>query len=639
MLLPARRATSTSLAVRPASIVRAPGRDLEALTAAAVRVNKSRAGNMRRLIQPWQQRALAYYDIVGECWNSAQFYSRSLKQVRLYVAERDDNGELQETEDPEALDQLERIQDPGGGGYSRLLDAYGRLWFLAGEGYYLITNPDGDDESWEFVSSDELRLNGAGEYTRFAAPSLPAQMLRDVPDTAYQPVGDEALVYRVWRPHPRYSALADSPVRAVLDLLEELVLLTLTVRARAKSRLAANGILFIPDELSLKPPEAVGDEDAELDPFLADIIEQIVTPIENPGTASAVSPALVRGAGEWIEKVKLLQISNPLETYPEQGLRTEAVRRYAIGIEMPAEILTGTADVNHWGAWLIDEQAARQYIFPVCQTLVDDLTSIFLRPTLRQAGVADWEKYVFAFDASAVVAHPDRAKDARELHDRLVISDETLRDSNNFNDSDAPDDDELRRRIGIKLKDVGIALGEPYEPAVTPLLNPDEEQTGEEGAPQSGGEVDAGAPEGIPADEGVTASLVAQNRTHGFLVHGILRGRQLAGGRLRTILQHASPESFELSLTPLEKLADVPNDRLAEALGAQWVRAHAGRNEQTLVQGATAGMPEILRSWGISKAATDKLCALIEQHAARTLYSTATELPKPVRTLIASAAK
>lgn len=629
------RPTSTALAVRPASVVRAPGRDIEALTAAAIRVNRRSAGDMRRLIQPWQQRALAYYDIVGECWNSAQFYSRSLKQVRLFVAERGEDGELEETEDPEALDQLARIQDPGGGGYTRLLDAYGRLWFLCGEGYYLITNPDGEDESWEFVSSDELRLNGAGEYTRFAAPSLPAQMLRDVPDAAYQPIGDEALVFRVWRPHPRYSALADSPVRAVLDLLEELVLLTLAVRARAKSRLAANGILVIPDELSPTPPGTIGDEDPLADPFLEDIIEQIVTPIENPGTAAAVAPAMIRGASEYIEKIKLIQISNPLETYPEQGLRTEAVRRYAIGIEMPAEILTGTADVNHWGAWLIDEQGAKQYIFPVCQTLVDDLTSVFLRPTMRATGRADWDRFVFGFDASAVVAHPDRTKDAKDLHGMLVISDEALREAANFNDGDAPDEAEYDRRVGVQLKDATLATEGRYEVQSTPLINEDDEQTDEEGAPQSGAEVDAAAPEGIPADE----ALIAQNRVQGFMAAAILRARQLAGGRLRGVLQHADAESFKISLTAEDELAGIPNDRLAEALGQEWVQAHAGRNEQMLVQGATAGMPDILRSWGVAPEAAEQLCSLVSQHAARTLYSTATDLPKPLRNLIVQATR
>lgn len=631
--------------MRRASVARrqASSREIIELTAAAVRVRKPRAGQYRRLIQPWQSRALSYYDLVGECWNSAQFYSRSLRQIRLFVAERDDNGELKETENETVKNELARIQDPGGGGYSRLLDAYGRLMFLCGEGYFLVTNPDLDEESWEFVSSDELRIDGDGTYTRFAAPSLPAQLLRDPPDTSYKPVGDEALVMRAWRPHPRYSALADSPVRAVLELLEELVLLTLAVRARAKSRLAANGILYLPDGLSQATMEAVGDEDPMLDPFMEDLIEQVVSPIESPGTAAAVLPALIRGPDDLGEKIKFIQISNPLETYPEQGLRTEAVKRYAIGIEMPSRLLTGEA-ANHWGDWLLEEQAAKQYIFPMCQQLCDDLTSVYLRPTLKDDNVPDWDRYVIGYDASAVVAHPDRAKDARELHDRLVISDEALRNATAFNDSDAPDDDELNRRIGVKLKDVGLATGEPYDPGKTPAINADEEQTGEEGAPQAGGEVDAGAPEDIPTDGEMTvrgAAFAVEresviSRMLGGCAIAIIRGRELAGSRLRTKMQHMPATEFSTSLTPHETLAQerIPSAELARALGIEWVRTHAG-SERSLVSGCTAGLREMLLAWGLDEKGADGLCELVITHAARTLYGgTPADQGKAIRSYV-----
>lgn len=612
----------------------ASNRRIDELTAAAVRVSRKRSGEYRRLVQPWQMRALSYYDLVGECWNSAQFYSRSLKQVRLFVAERDDAGELEETDDPTVQGELARIQDPGGGGYSRLLDAYGRLMFLCGEGYFLVTNPDGDDESWEFVSSDELRIDGEGSYTRFAAPSLPAQLLRDVPDSAYKPIGDEALVMRVWRPHPRYSALADSPIRAVLDLLEELVLLTLAVRARAKSRLAANGILFLPDGLSQAPLEAVGDEDPMLDPFMEDLIEQIVSPVENPGTAAAVAPAIIRGPDDLGEKIKLIQISNPLETYPEQGLRTEAVKRYAIGIEMPAEMLTGTGTVNHWGAWLIDEQAAKQYIFPMCQQLCDDLTSVYLRPTLKQANVPNWERYVVGYDASAIVAHPDRVKDAKDLHDRLVISDKALRDAADFNDTDAPSIDELNRRIGVKLQDAALATSGEYDPGETSSINADEEQTGAEGAPQSGAEVDAGAPEGIPSETGETGEMSSRTagerelvvaRILGLCAGGVARGRQIAGSRLRARIGRMNGE-LSASLTPADQLPNVPNEELARALGVQFVRSYAG-SEKALVKGATAGMADLLRTWGLDEKAIEGLDELVVSVAARSLYTKASAEP------------
>jgi hypothetical protein len=594
-----------------------PNVPLPALTAAATRANRKKAGYMRRLIQPWQARAMSYYDLVGECWNAAQFYSRSLKQVRLYAATRDDSGEI--TEDgvpPNVQEEVARIQDPGGGGYSRLMDAYGRIMFLIGEGYFLITNPEGDEESWEFVSPDELRLTGDGAYTRFAAPSLPAEEFMDIPDTAYQPVGNEALIYRVWRPSPRYSLLADSPIRAVLDVLEELVLLTLAVRSTAKNRLVRNGILYVPDEISPVALGTEGDEDMSNDPFIQNIQNQLVAGIENPGTSAAVSPALVRGPAEYADALKWIQVSNPLETYPEEGLRNEAIRRFATGIEMPAEILLGTADVNHWGAWLIDEQAAKNYIFPACQSLCDDLTAVFLRPVLKAAGVPNWGDYVIAYDASAVVAKPDRTDSWKDAHDRLVISDASYREAIDANEEDAPDQNEWDRRAAVKMNDPD-ALVIPY--SAQTVDEADDQESGQIGAPDLDPDdgLEEGAPERptTPPAEGLA---LKRGAVLGAVQAALVRARKQAGSRLRNRIRSLAPETFAAALVPFEDLPTVPDHRLGEVLGAEWVRTHAG-GEASLVRGRQEELREVLASFGVNGEIADKLEADVLVFAARGL--------------------
>ncbi len=578
-----------------------PPTELNALTAAAKRANRKTAGYMRRLIQPWQARAMSYYDLVGECWNAAQFYSRSLKQVRLYAATRDEDGEItDEGVPPDVQEMVARIQDPGGGGYSRLMDAYGRIMFLIGEGYFLITNPDGDEEAWEFVSPDELRLTGDGAYTRFAAPSLPAEEFDDIPDTAYQPVGNEALIYRVWRPSPRYSQLADSPIRAVLDILEELVLLTLAVRSTAKNRMVRNGILYVPDEISPAALGTEGDEDMSNDPLIANIQEQLVAGIQNPGTSAAVSPALLRGPAEYADNLKWIQVSNPLETYPEEGLRTEAIRRFATGIEMPAEILMGTADVNHWGAWLIDEQAAKNYIFPACQSLCDDLTSVFLRPALKAAGVANWQDYVIAYDASAVVAKPDRTADYKDAHDRLVISDAAYREALDANEQDAPDQNEWDRRAAVKMNDPD-ALVIPYSAGGPD--DADDQLAGEDGGPtpDSDETPQEEAPDRptTPPAEGLA---IQRGAVLGAVQAALVRARKQAGSRLRNRIRAMAPETLATDTD----LTTVPDHRLAEVLGAEWVRIHAG-GEGALVRGRQEELREVLASFGVNGEIADKL--------------------------------
>jgi hypothetical protein len=633
--LPRRTSGNTIERVRGGNVTIAHPADvkLAALTAAAQRVDKRNSGQMRRLVQAWQILALSYYDTVGECWNAAQFRSRSLKKVRIFAGEVDDSGEITETENPKAKAVVARIQDPGGGGYSRLLDAYGRLTWMIGEGYYLITESEDGDEQWEFVSPLELRINGDGNYTRFAAPSLPAELLQDIPDTAFKPIGDEAEVFRIWRPSPSFSKLADSPIRAQLRILEELELLTLAVGARAKSRMAANGILYLPDELTTETVEPGQDDDPHADPLLREVIEGLVAGIVNPGTAAAAAPFVMRGPAEWGDKIKWIQIANPEETYPEEGLRTELIRRFAVGVEMPAEALTGTGDVNHWGAALIDDQAARDYIFPVCDDLVGELTSIFMRPVLREDDVPDWERYVVGYDAAAVVAHPDAGKDAKDLHDRIVISDQALRERTNFIDEDAPSDEEWHRRAALKMNNAA-ALGYAEEVPATDDVNEDAQVTGEEGGPEPDDTVPATEP---PTGEDATTNGEALSaKVAGACAHAIIRHRELAGARLRSRLTAGSdlplPDGFD---------GEVSNDLLASRLGMGWVREHDGRNEMALVTGAASNsLIATLKSLGVANDRAVELSQMVAVHAAKTLFSGApADLPRGVKSFIVAATR
>lgn len=334
----------------------------ESMTAAGTLVRHGQATYLRRLIMPWQIRAFGFYDLLGEIKYSSQFYSRSLSNLVLYAAEKNDDGDIVETENQEVKDAVERIKDPGGGGRSGLLGAYGRLMFLVGEALLFVSiNNDTELEQWEMLSTDELRLLD-GNYTRFMAPTLPATLFKPAPDDAYLPVLNkdghdqfqtgQAAAYRLHRQHPRFSAIADSTLQGALDIAEELVLLTQVVRARARSRMATAGLLFIDERITTRPDEAAPDEDALEDPFLEDLTEALTAPITDEGTAAAVVPLIARvkvpDGVKMQDLVYHLQIVDPLQIYPETGLRMECIRRLAIVLDMPPEILLGTGTANHW---------------------------------------------------------------------------------------------------------------------------------------------------------------------------------------------------------------------------------------------------------------------------------------------------
>jgi hypothetical protein len=331
----------------------ASGLGLEGLTAAGFRVTHQDSDQMRRLIQPWQARSFSYYDQIGEIWYASQFYARMMSLLRLYPAKKNAKGEWEETDDPDAVAALERIQDPGGG-REGLLSSYGRLMFIAGETYLLCsTDPDTGQEQWEMLSTDELRVQ-SGIYTRYRAPSMAAEQLYEAADEDFEPLGDQAVVYRLWRRHPRYSMLADSPMKGVLDLCEELLILTRAVRARGRSRLAGSGILAISEDFSHAPLEATPGEDIEEDPFLRDLKNAMMAPIANEGAASQIVPLVIRGSTEAVERgIRHIQVIDPTQLYPETGLRYECVKRIALGVDMPPEILLGMTDANHW---CVDEE-------------------------------------------------------------------------------------------------------------------------------------------------------------------------------------------------------------------------------------------------------------------------------------------
>lgn len=623
----------------------------DALTASAARVNRAVADSIRRVSQVWQTRAFIYYDIVPEVKYAAQFYSRALALLRLYVGQRQDDGTVEEapTGTPEVvLDTLNRVQDPGGGGREGMQSAYGRLMFLVGETILFASHDDedddefnrSDDEQWEMLSTDELRIEGDGKtYRRLRAPSLEAELYTAIPDDAYEVVSDEeAMAFRLWRRHPRFSFLADSSMQAVLDICEELVLLTQAVRARAKSRLASAGILLVNGRYLDIPAEDEPDEDGDIDPFVRDLMEAMLAPMQNEGAASAVVPHVVRvdvdkDEGGLDAVMRHIQIVDPMQTYPETGLRYELIKRLAIGLDMPPEILLGMQDSNHWTAWQVDEQTWKAHLQPIANQLVADLNSAFFHPTLRRAKVDDFKQWVITYDATAIINHPDRSDDAIKAYDRRAIGKPALRLALGFTEDDAPTEEELYEMLGVAVRDGSLALfGIPsirsggIEPTPGDIVDSSGNQAAPDGAKPPGGtaaETEPAAPEEPVSGEVVgSAGLIADAlvyRIIGASEMAYLRARELAGARLRNSVKRAGG---------LDHLVQgVPPSRICAAIGLQKAVEIKAPNPRALVEGATEILRQTLREWQVTDGVADALGERLEQFAARTLFD---ERPPPL---------
>ena len=103
-------------------------------------------------------------------------------------------------------------------------------------------------------------------------------------------------------------------------------------------------------------------------------------------------------------------------------LREEAVSRFATGLEIPAEILLGIGDVNHWGQWALTSEAIRLGIEPKLATVAYALTQQWLRPILESENVEDWHRWLVWYDTAPLRVRTNRSETALQAYDRGVIS-------------------------------------------------------------------------------------------------------------------------------------------------------------------------------------------------------------------------
>jgi hypothetical protein len=265
--------------------------------------------------------------------------------------------------------------------------------FVTGEG--VLFGYDGGTR-WKFLWKDEVkRFEPGGPWYRV--------------NYEQRPTGEEGVAYRLWAPHPRWSDLADSPMRAVQDICEELLLLTLAVRSTAITRLT-NGMFVIPQEISPSPLDPGLDEDPQQNPFLADWAEHVSNQIDNPGTASAIVPFMLEASYDYLDRVKWIPTHDPATDYMEKALRDECIKRLALSLDMSPEDLLGYTEANHWTGRQVQLDRWRMFGYNKAELWAGSINDAFLRPALREMDYPNWEDVIISFDDSQVVISPERAE-------------------------------------------------------------------------------------------------------------------------------------------------------------------------------------------------------------------------------------
>jgi hypothetical protein len=445
-------------------------RDFRAITASAVRVDlrdsRQLESTARRLAtETWQDDAWEYYDLIGEVKFTANMLASVLSRIRLYPALITDNStvpsNLTSIKDYDAriielaADALD-VLSTGNGGISGLLRDAALNLFVAGE-CFLVEEPgrpsQGLDAKWQIRSVSEIIVKKVGRGERDKVSIKPS---RNATEVDYIHLHDDAFCGRMWRNHGRYSEEADSSLRGLLELLDELLVANREARIASRSRLG-NGILAIPDDFDAAY-QSDGDYDADgemaelsddvQDSFQEALLAAIAAPVNNENSAEGLMPTLIRGPKEAIAAIRHISLGKNLD--PEAQIRADKILdRILAGLDVPKDIVTGLASVKYSNAITIEETLYKAHIEPLVLMIVDQLTEVFYRPFLIQNGVDPKiaRKSTLWYDPSAITTKPSKSESASEGFDKGIISEAAWRRSHGFPEADAPTQNEKAWRL------------------------------------------------------------------------------------------------------------------------------------------------------------------------------------------------
>lgn len=431
------------------------------LRASGVKIGRMSAEQMRIVAgnkQPWQTLAWRYRDMIGELRFALQFRARAISRVRFYIAEViDDDDEpipvsLRNDDDPEkrkrvtlpddfcaaAEAELDRLPLNAGyeflGVWSENFDVAGDCWL---HGY---TNPLTGQEEWKIRSVEAVDVQGSNLTVKNELGQPRKINL------------DEEELHRLWVPHPAYPHLGDSALNALGDVLEDICLVGRELRAVSRSRIMQNGVLFVPESMATTRNVAAEDDTPEgrRRQWMADLEAAMLAPIANEGDAGGVVPMVITGTADDIKAVRYERFEREESPILLEKLG-KSLGRMGNSLDIPPEILTGMADVNHWSAWQIDNSTFRHHLEPSIRLMVDSLTGSFLRTALATQYPPELLRRVrIWYDAGQITENPNRRQDALDALDRILIGPAAGREALGFNDGDAPTPEEALQLIAAK---------------------------------------------------------------------------------------------------------------------------------------------------------------------------------------------
>jgi hypothetical protein len=544
-------------------IRRRSGRQRNSLTAAAQRVDAGNSSTFRKSMttgDDWQADAWRYLQAVGEFQYFVSWRSWSASRCRLVASAMDEQGEPTggiPDDDPLAAEIRKIVNDIASGitGQAKLVRRTAYLLSVVGECWIgmVVRDPSREEvpggqplptdlnrpgfqrEQWYVFGKDQI-----------AASSQEIQLkLPDGTKHTFDPNID--ILFRVWDEHPKDPSLPISPAWSTLDALNEIVQATATIDQANNSRLIGNGLLFVPQEMSLPNPQApvarpVGSPDINVPvpTFLPNSSQQLQdmlydvasTAKKDQNSMAAMLPIVAGVPGELIKSVQWLR---PSTEVPETAIKTrnDAIRRLAMGLDVAPERLLGVSEGNHWSAWAIDEQDIKIHVAPVVELICNAITQEVLRQKLAELGI-DPDAYLVWYDTTALTQDPDKTEEAKDSFDRGAINARALREHLGFDDADGYDLETREGWLQLAMDKIAadpaanapvfgpileklldsfqFELGTPAPAAIAPQADADEDAPADSEPEEPADDpADADPPE-VTAAAGVTIARLCVNR-------------------------------------------------------------------------------------------------------------------------------
>lgn len=401
--------------------------------------------------QQWQKQAFDAEEVCAPLSYAVTYQAALMSQLVLFGAEQPDNTDAEpiRTENTQVQSVVDRLGNMvARAEIQRLLT---RQLCLPGEAYLVCIKPDTsrppsyrDAETWEIRSIEEASYEGGTLVLRDSnQDEQPLVLSREKGDTWI----------RIWLRSDRFRGLATSQTRPLLDVVDELMWWDAAARARAKSRLSDAGAWGIPQDI-----ETIAETEEELelsgsDRFVKKFQAAHIASINDPGGSEAAAPILFTYPPNEQRKsgVEPLVLERPQDEMLKE--RTElCLNRIAQGVNVPNEVVKGIGESGRWSGGEVSESTFRDHGKPTGIVLCNALTIAVMHPILRAMNVPNWQKYMFWFDASNLISHPDIAQGADRGLELLTIGPPAWRRARGFKESDKPTPEEREEMIDVLQK-------------------------------------------------------------------------------------------------------------------------------------------------------------------------------------------